>query len=182
MHIPVHSALSNIHSRITARRAAARRGPYFGDALSATARLCFLWKSPSFHWPLFVLAEGRGDMHYVCFHVCGCVCVSWIHSGVFCILEMRCNYCAVCLPALIVMRGNSLMTSGRCDPVAVAQGSAFVFLRLSVFVCGGVAGVISGFWWNPLAVKCKLQQLWECWMFHLAFSNKTDWFQRPSRF
>lgn len=37
------------------------------------------------------------------------------------------------------------MTSGRCDPVAIAQGSAFALLCLSVEVCGGVAGVISGF-------------------------------------
>lgn len=101
MHIPVHSALSNIYSWITARRSVPSRGPYFGDALSATASMCFLWKSPSFHWPLFVLAKGRGYMHCVCFRVRGCsrVRVSWIHSGVFCILETRSNYCAVCLPA-----------------------------------------------------------------------------------
>ncbi len=68
-HIPVHSALSNIYSWITARCTAPGWGLYFGDALSAHSRPCFLWKSSSFHWPLFVLAEG---MRYMC---CVFLCV-----------------------------------------------------------------------------------------------------------
>lgn len=168
-HIPVHSALSNIYSWITARHAAPSRGLYFGDALSGTASLCFLWKSPSFHWPFFCSCWGKGILVLCVF--------SWVRlqSCVYIVDPLRCTLYSGdtqqllhCLFAsLIVIRGNSLMTSGRCDPVAIAQGSAF-----AVFVRGGVAGVISCFWWNPLAVKCKMLLLLWCWMFHFAFRSR----------
>ncbi len=78
-HIPVHSALSNIYSWITVRPAAQR--PAEDCILEMlclhTDALCFLWKSSSFHWPLFVLAEG---MRYMCcvfpcvrLQLCACI-------------------------------------------------------------------------------------------------------------
>lgn len=161
-HIPVHSALSNIYSWITARCAAPGWGLCFGVALSAHSPPVLSLKELLLSLASFCSCRGN-EIHVLCISVCGCIV-----DPLRCILYSGDEQQLLCclFGSVIVMRGNSLMTSGRCDPVAVAQGSASVSLCSSVFVCEGVTGVISRFWWNSLAVNCKTLQ-W-CQMLNFA--------------
>lgn len=158
-HIPVHSALSNIYSWITARCAAPGRGLYFGDALSAHSRPVLSLKELLLSLASFCSCRGN-EIHVLCVSVCAAavVCMYRGSTQVYSVF-WRCP-AIILFGSMIVMRGNSLMTSGRCDPVAVAQGSASASLCSPVFACECVTGVISRFWWKLLAVNCKTLHLW----------------------
>ncbi len=96
-HIPVHSALSNIYSWITARCAAPGRGLYFGDALSAHSHLVLSLKEPLLSLASFCSCRGN-EIHVFCVSVCVAAVVYRGSTQVYSVFWRR-SAIIVCLAA-----------------------------------------------------------------------------------
>lgn len=98
-HIPVHSALSNIYSWITARCTAPGRGLYFGDALSAHSRPVLSLKELLLSLASFCSCRGN-EIHVLCVSVCAAavVCMYRGSTQVYSVFWRR-SAIIVCLAA-----------------------------------------------------------------------------------